>query len=179
MPYAPTPEPTRSCRHRSNQPHNAHNFETATVYYRWHPLFRQTLRVHKRMKDRHGEHIFCELPDGTICSLPSWMFRPESMHFSLGSPLISVEALAALRELIEALRTPASCDMASLSQSPKEGVDEATSDANKHAVQPPAARRTRGSTSSQQTERTRARTDGVAAKRRSRVRRPSGTRRRK
>jgi len=110
------------------------------------------LRIHKRMKDRHGEHIFCELPDGTICSLPSWMFRPESMHFSLGSPLISVEALAALRELIEALRTPASCDMASLSQSPKEGVDEATSDTNKHAVQPPAARRTRGSTSSQQTE---------------------------
>jgi hypothetical protein len=78
------------------------------------------LRIHKRMKDRHGEHIFCELPDGTICSLPSWMFRPESMHFPLGSPLISVEALAALHDLIGALRTPASCDMASLSQPPKE-----------------------------------------------------------
>src|ERR1043166_1010689 len=125
------------------------------------------------MKDRHGEHIFCELPDGTICSLPSWMFRPESLHFSIGSPLISVEALSALRDLIDALRRPASCDMASLSQPPKEGVDEATSDANQHSVQSAAARRARSSTSSQQRERTRTRTGGTAAKRRSRVRRRS------
>ena len=178
MPSVRRPVPETFSQSRSNQLHNAHHFETATVYYRWHPLFHQTLRVHKRMKDRHGEHIFCELPDGTICSLPSWMFRPESMHFSLGSPLISVEALAALRDLIEALRTPASCDMASLSQPPKEGVDEATSDTNKPAVQSPAARRASSNTSNQQTKRTRTRTDGVAAKRRSRVRRPSGTRRR-
>jgi hypothetical protein len=99
---------------RSNQSHNAHDFETATVYYRWHPLFRQTLRIHKRMKDRHGEHIFCELPDGTICSLPTWMFRSDCLHFPLGSPLISVEALAALRDLIGALRMPASGAMATL-----------------------------------------------------------------
>jgi hypothetical protein len=104
------------------------------------------------MKDRHDEHIFCELPDGTIYSLPIWMFRPESMHFPLGSPLISVEALATLRDLIGALRTPASCDIASLSQPPKEGVDEATSDVNKHAVQPAAPRRAGSSTSSRQTE---------------------------
>jgi hypothetical protein len=53
------------------------------------------------------------------------MFRPESMHFPLGSPLISVEALAALRDLIGTLRTPVSCDMPSLSQPPREGVAEA------------------------------------------------------
>ena len=179
MPSVRTPGPERVSRSRSNQPHNAHHFETATVYYQWHPLFRQTLRIRKRMKDRHGEHIFCELPDGTICSLPIWMFRPESTHFPLGSPLISVEALAALRDLVGALRTSASCDMASLSQPPKEGVDEATSDVNEHAVQPAAPRRAGSSTSSQQTKRTRSRTRGVAAKRRSRKRRPAGTRRRK
>ena len=163
----------------SNQPHNAHAFETATVYYPWHPLFRQTLRVHKRMKDCHGEHIFCELPDGTICSLPTWMFRPDCMHVPLGPPLISVEALAALRDLIAALRAPASCDMASLNRPPKEGVDEATSDTNEYAVQPAVSRGASSSTSKQQAERTRPRTSGVADKRRSRERRPSVRRRRK
>src|SRR4051812_45983308 len=141
MPSDQTPAPGKSSRFRSNQPHNAHGFETATVYYRWHPLFRQTLRIHKRMKDRHGEHIFCELLDGTICSLPTWMFRPNCMHFHIGSPLISVEALAALRDLIGAVRTPASGAMATLNHPPKEGVDEATSNTNEHAVQPAAARR--------------------------------------
>lgn len=167
------------CQRRANQSHNAHDFETATVYYRWHPLFRQTLRIHKRMKDRHGEHIFCELPDGTICSLPTWMFRPDCLHFPLGSPLISVEALAALRDLIGALRMPASCAMASLNQPPKEGVDEATSDTTEHAVQPAAARRASSSIASQQAEGTRPRSRGVAAKRGSRKRRRSSTGRRK
>ena len=141
-PSAPMRPQRNSCRSPSNQPHNAHDFETATVYYRWHPLFRQTLRIHKRMKDRHGEHIFCELPDGTVCSLPTWMFRPDCMHFPIASPLISVGALAALRDLIGTLRTAASGAMATLDQPLKEGVDEATSDTHEHAVQPAAARGT-------------------------------------
>jgi hypothetical protein len=104
------------------------------------------------MKDRHGEHIFCELPDGTICSLPAWMFRSDCMHFPIGSPRIFVEALAALRDLIGALRAPTGGAMATLNQPPKEGVDEATSYANEHAVQPAAARRAGGSTARQQAE---------------------------
>jgi len=91
------------------------------------------------MKDRHGEHIFCELPNGTVCSLPAWMFRPESTQFALGPPLISVDALTALRDLIEVLQSPQPCGRASLNQSPKEGVNEATSNATQQAVQPAAA----------------------------------------
>ena len=100
--FLSSPREKFSPRLEYQQP-NAHDFETATVYYRWHPLFRQTMRIHKPVKDRHGEHIFCELLDGTICSLPTWMFRPDCMHFPIGSPLISVEALAALRDLIAAV----------------------------------------------------------------------------
>ena len=108
MPSAPERMRQSSCPRPSNQSHNAHDFETVTVYYRWHPLFRQTLRFHKRMKDRHGERIFCELPDGTICSLPAWMFQLDCLHFSLRRPMVSVAAMAVLRDLIGALRTPAS-----------------------------------------------------------------------
>ena len=113
------------------------------------------------MKDRHGEHIFCELPDGTICSLPTWMFRADCMHFPIGSPLISVEALVALRDLIGALQAPASGLMDTLDQPPKEGVDEATSDTHEHAVQPAAARRTGRNTAKQQAEGTRPRSGGL------------------
>ena len=74
------------------------------------------------MRDRHGEHIFCELPDGTICSLPIWMFRPECVDFSIGPPLIAVEALAALHDLVGTLQTPSNCGMASLNRLPKEIV---------------------------------------------------------
>src|SRR3954471_23707345 len=118
LPFRPAPPRDEFFLRPSNQPHNAHDFETATVYYRWHPLFRQTLRIHKRMKDRHGEHIFCELPDGTVCSLPTWMVRPACMHCPMGSPLISVGPLAALRDLIGTLRTPARGAMATLDQPP-------------------------------------------------------------
>jgi len=113
-----------SCPRQSNQLHNAHRFEAVMVYYRWHPLFRHTLRVQKRMKDRHGEHIFCKLLDGTVCSLPSWMFRPECAYLTLGSPIVSVEALAALRDLLDTLRARPQCDMHSLDQSSEEGVNE-------------------------------------------------------
>jgi hypothetical protein len=32
--------------------HDAHHYAMATVYYRWHTLYGQSLRVVRRMKDR-------------------------------------------------------------------------------------------------------------------------------
>ena len=61
------------------------------------------------MRDCHGEHLFVELADGTICSLPEWRFRPECPGFLVGAPLIAVEALVALRDLIASLHTAAEC----------------------------------------------------------------------
>ena len=57
------------------------------------------------MKDCHGEHVFCQLPDQTVCSLPTWMFNPYCVELSLGSPQIAVEVLAELRDLLTALTT--------------------------------------------------------------------------
>lgn len=93
------------------------------------------------MKDRHGEHIFCLLPDQTICSLPTWMFSPESVHFTLGSPLIAVPALAELRELLTALQVSSGRDKDSLKSSPKEGAGETNSEAIQPATEPGIAQR--------------------------------------
>ena len=92
-----------SCQRQANQSHNAHHFEKVTVYYRWHPLFGQSLPVQKRQKDRHGEYIFVRLPDDTTCGLPKWMFSCECAEFVIGSPLIAGDALLELRDLLTRL----------------------------------------------------------------------------
>src|SRR5213076_3340074 len=105
------------------QLHNAYDFETVTIYYRWHPLFGLTVPVRMRRKDRAGQRIYCE-SDGKIYPIPSWMLSPECSQLLLGPPLISAEALGELHDLLKSLPIRGGCDKASLNSSPKEGIDE-------------------------------------------------------
>src|SRR5215470_6492880 len=83
--------------------HNAHLFETVTVYYRWHPLFGQSLRVCRR---RWKDNTVCQLPDNTALCIPSWMLSPECARLSAGPPQISVDALMQLRHLLSSCNSP-------------------------------------------------------------------------
>jgi len=130
------------------------------------------------MKDRHGEHVFCELPDGTICSLPTWMFSPDCTRLSLGRPVISVGALVELRDLLNVLQQFPGCGKPSLKSLPKEGENEATSEANHSTAKTATDRRTGSSGARKQTKRTGGGTHGATDKRRSRERRTAGKRRR-
>src|SRR6266540_3688973 len=146
--------------------HNAHNLETVTVYYRWHPLFGLSLPVCGRSKHRDGERIYCKSPDGRICFLPSWMLRPECSQFSSGSPLVSLGALVELHDLLAAWQPPGPCDKAYLTPSRKEGVNEAICEATRPADESAAAQ----STTSHDSSRRQARgtdpcTDGAADQR--------------
>src|SRR5436309_12978992 len=85
--------------------HTDHSFETVTVYYPWHPLSNVSVRVRRREQHRDGERVVCEAPDGRVCSLPSWMCRPESSQFSLGPPVIAVQALSDLRDILTVWHT--------------------------------------------------------------------------
>jgi hypothetical protein len=100
------------------------SYHVVTVYYRWHPLAGQKLIVHGRV-NRNGERVLCHLPDGTVGSLPAWMLRAESSELALGKPLVSVDALRELRDLLSALQASIGCGKASLKILPeKEGNDE-------------------------------------------------------
>lgn len=112
-----------TCTGPSNQQHDAHHSQTVRVLYQWHPLFGEELPVTGRKRDRAGDHVLCRLPDDTICVLPTWMFDPTPTH-SLGPPLIAVEALQALRDLLDALRAGTDGDQASSIRSSTEGVHE-------------------------------------------------------
>ena len=130
------------------------------------------------MKDRHGEHVFCELPDGTICSLPTWMFSPDCTRLSLGRPVISVGALVELRDLLNTLQHSAGCGKPSLKSLPKEGKNEAISEANGAAVKPATDRRSGSNGARRQTKRAGGSTHGTVDKRRSRKQQTARRRRR-
>ena len=146
------------CRDRSNGSHNAHDSQTATVYYRWHPLCGETLRIRKRARDRLGERVFCELPDGTVCALPGWMLQPSCERFSFGAPLIAVEALSALRDLLSSLPTSPADAPAALRRSSQEEAHEA----NTPATPPAAAQAARDGAPQPQTKRTQRRSGRAA-----------------
>ena len=117
--------------HPANQSHNAHRlaqFEIVTVYYRWHPLYGQSLPVRKRQKFLCGEQVFVQLESGATCALPAWMLSAACAAFVLGPPLIATGALRALRDLLSALPSGPECDKASLKLPSKEGRNEVSAE---------------------------------------------------
>jgi hypothetical protein len=62
------------------------NLEIATIYYRWHPLYGQSLPVHWRQKFTSGEHVFVELDNGATCGLPAWMLSATCAAGIIGPP---------------------------------------------------------------------------------------------
>ena len=143
--------------------HNAQLFETVTVYYRWHPLVGQSLRVWRR---RWKNNTVCQLPDNTALCIPSWMLSPECARLSLGPPQISVDALMQLRHLLSSLQLTSACDKPSVDTHPQGGVDEAKQQANHPAVQSVTAERKSHNDFPRQAKGTQTGTHGVAKRRR-------------
>ena len=107
-----------------SQKHNAHGPEVVRIYYPFHPLHGQSLRVERRAKLPKGEYLFCELPDGTIGGFPSWIADPtKSPHFTVGPPLTSAVALAELRKLLDSLHSNSQSANASLKEMRREGTN--------------------------------------------------------
>ncbi len=123
----------------ANQSHNAHRFEIVTVYYRWHPLYGQSLRVQKRQRFPGGEQVFVQLEGGATCGLPAWMVSSTCAAFVIGPSLIATEALRELRDLLSVLPSGPECAKASLKLAPKEGRNEVSAEVFTHATQPSPA----------------------------------------
>ena len=98
--------PAYCCSARQSQSHNAYVSERVTVHYRWLALRGVSLQCIRRVSRPDGEYLHCELPNGTSCAIPSWMTDLVTCAgFSLGEPLVSIEALTNLRVLLDSLRS--------------------------------------------------------------------------
>ena len=137
----------------ANQLHNAHRFaqsEIVTVFYRWHPLYGQSLPVQWRQKAPGGEYVFVRVESGATCGLPAWMLSAACATFVLGSPLIATDALLELRALLSALPSGPPCAKAALKLPPKEGRHESSAEVSVRTTPPsPAASRPGGAAGGQ------------------------------
>src|SRR5438132_12924904 len=101
----------QSFRRLSNQSYSTYIPTHVTVHYRWHPLFGRSLKTIRQVNRTDGEHRHCELTDGTIARIPTWMTDAGSCaNYSLGSPEISVCALMDLRQLLDVLHQTPDCN---------------------------------------------------------------------
>src|ERR1700722_18713947 len=123
-PPRPARPPGESFPLRPSQKHNAHSPEVIKIHYPFHPLHGQSLRVERRSKLPKGEYIFCQLPDGTIGGLPSWIAdTTKSTNFSVGPAMTSAAALAELRKLLDSLHSNSQRGNASLKEMRREDTN--------------------------------------------------------
>ena len=102
--------------------HSTERTTHVTVHYRWHPLYGQMARVNRSVPHDGGAWLFCELPDGTRGTLPSWMTDADACAvFTLGAPRVAIAALQELRVVLDALVRGS--DLPEVSLSSKEGGD--------------------------------------------------------
>lgn len=74
------------------------------MHYRWLALHGVSLQCQRFVSRPDGEYFHCELPDGASSAIPVWMTDAVTCAgFSLGEPLVSVEALTNLRALLDSL----------------------------------------------------------------------------
>ena len=84
-------------------PHCTAVARTVTVHYRWHPLHGRTLRVLRFQPGKSGVQIFYEHEDGPRGAIPEWMTDSAACSMmALGCPVVAIEALLQLVELLEA-----------------------------------------------------------------------------
>lgn len=80
----------------------------------------QIARVNRGVPRGNGEVLFCELPDGTRGTLPSWMTNAAACAvLTVGKPVVAITALQELRVLLDALARGS--DLPDVSMPSKEG----------------------------------------------------------
>src|ERR1700730_13610085 len=114
-----------SYRSRWGRSHSTYISEYATIHYPWCDLFGSKLPVLRRMRRQEVDWLICEMPQGHAAGFPAWMTQQAACaSFSIGPPLASVSALAALRAFLDALHPAGECNMPSRNTSLLESLDE-------------------------------------------------------
>jgi hypothetical protein len=126
----PSPGPS-PCGDRRRRPaasargkplHSTERSKGVTVHYRWHPLYGQIARINRSVPCGNGELLFCELPDGTRGTLPSWMTDAAACAaLTVGTPVVAITALQELQVLLDVLARGS--DLVDVSMPSKEGCD--------------------------------------------------------
>lgn len=107
--------------------HTAHHLRSARIHYRHHPFFDHGVEVVRTIRLHEDPSVIIRLEDGLQISIPCWMLDPVCCVAirDEARPRISVEALFALRNLIDAQSCFGGPDTDSSGRSRHEGESDA------------------------------------------------------
>jgi hypothetical protein len=90
--------------------HTTHKLSLQKIHYRHHPFYGTEVEVVRALRRFDEESFVVKLPEGLQIAVPAWMLDPVycSQLPQRDHPLIALEALLALAEVIEISRLPSS-----------------------------------------------------------------------
>ena len=90
-------------RHAGTYLHTAHHSSIVRICYHHHPFCGQTVEIIRWLRRQTSDSLVIKLQDGLELAIPSWMLDPLACsHVSdAPAPRLSVEALLALRDLLD------------------------------------------------------------------------------
>jgi len=82
--------------------HSAYRSSEFEIAYRWHPLYRQRVRVMRRVRIGGLAFVHIEAAPGYSRELPAWMLQPAVCDaMELGPPQLALSALLELANLVQ------------------------------------------------------------------------------
>jgi hypothetical protein len=103
--------------------HTTHKLSPQKIHYRHHPFYGTEVEVVRALRRFDEESFVVKLPEGHQIAVPAWMF--DSVFCSQlpqrDQPLIALEALLELAQLIEMHRLPSSVTNSQSGPSPRGG----------------------------------------------------------
>ena len=83
--------------------HTTHHSSIIRICYRHHPFFGQTVEIVRWLRRQTTESLIVKLPEGLELAIPAWMLDPVACNLVCDAPAprLTVEALLALRDLLD------------------------------------------------------------------------------
>ena len=90
-------------RHAGTYLHIAHHSSIVRICYHHHPFFGQTVEIVRWLRRQTTESLIVKLPEGLELAIPAWMLDPVACNLVCDAPAprLTVEALLALRDLLD------------------------------------------------------------------------------
>jgi hypothetical protein len=107
--------------------HTTHPSSIIRICYHHHPFFGQTVEIIRWLRRQHSESLVVKLQDGLELAIPAWMLDPLacSQVHDASVPRLTVDALLALRALLDYQPLLPAALAATPCVSPSEGARDA------------------------------------------------------
>src|SRR5262249_26725095 len=121
--------------------HTAHHSSIGRICYQHHPFCGQTVEIIRWLRRQTSESLVIKLPDGLELAIPAWMLDPVacSRVHDAPAPRLTVEALLALRALLDRQPLLHTALPATPCVSPPEGARDAQESSSAPSVAGPRA----------------------------------------